>query len=182
MIFTPLPLAGAFRIDLDRREDGRGFFARMVCETEFAHHGLNTGWVQMNTSLTHQVGSVRGLHFQRPPMAEVKLVKCVSGAIFDVIVDLRAGSPTFGQGYGTELSATNRSMMYVPEGFAHGFQTLTPECELIYLHSCAYSALHEGGLRHDDPALAIRWPLSVSTLSPRDAAHPLLTEIEAIQP
>ncbi|MBX9615695.1 MAG: dTDP-4-dehydrorhamnose 3,5-epimerase family protein [Caulobacteraceae bacterium] len=182
MIFTPLPLVGAFRIDLDRREDSRGFFARMVCETEFAAHGLNTRWVQMNTSLTGEAGSVRGLHFQRPPMAEVKLVKCVAGAILDVIVDLRAGSGTFGHWHGVELSAENRTMIYVPEGFAHGFQTLTSDCELIYLHSCAYSASHEGGLRHDDPALAIGWPLPVSGLSPRDAAHPLLTGIEAIQP
>ncbi len=182
MIFTALPLAGAVLIDLDRREDERGFFARMFCETEFAARGLNTRWVQMNTSLTRLPGSVRGLHFQRPPMAEVKLVKCVAGAIFDVIVDLRDGSPTFGRWHGAELSAANRSMMYAPEGFAHGFQTLTDDCELLYMHSRAYSASDEGGLRHDDPAVGIEWPRPVAGLSDRDAGHPLLTDIEPIQP
>jgi dTDP-4-dehydrorhamnose 3,5-epimerase len=180
MIFTPLPLAGAFRIDLEAREDERGFFARLFCETEFAAHGLNTRWVQMNTSLSRRPGTVRGLHFQRPPSAEVKLVKCVSGAIFDVVVDLRAGSPTFGQWHGEELSAANRAMMYVPEGFAHGFQTLAEDCELIYMHSRAYSAADEGGARPDDPALAIHWPRAVEGLSERDAGHPALTEIEPI--
>jgi len=181
MIFTPLPIEGAFRIDLEKREDERGFFARLFCETEFAAHGLNTSWIQMNTSLSRRPGTVRGMHFQRPPSAEVKLVKCVAGAIFDVVVDLRAGSPTFGRWHGEELSAANRAMMYVPEGFAHGFQTLADDCELIYMHSRAYSAADEGGLRPDDPTLAIRWPRAVEGLSERDASHPALTEIEPIQ-
>lgn len=180
MIFTPLPLLDAFRIELDKREDERGFFARVFCETEFAAHGLNTRWVQMNTSLTRRVGSIRGLHFQRPPAAEVKLIKCLVGAIFDVIVDLRAGSATFGQWTGIQLSAANRSMIYVPKGFAHGFQALTEDVELLYMHSDAYSGPDEGGVRYDDPALAIHWPLPVTYLSPRDAGHPVLTEIEPI--
>lgn len=180
MIFTPLSLTGAFRIDLDRREDERGFFARLFCETEFSTQGLTTHWAQMNTSLTRRSGTVRGLHFQRPPQAEVKLVKCVVGAIFDVIVDLRAGSPTYGRWHGEQLSAANKAMMYVPEGFAHGFQTLVDDCELIYMHSCAYSAKDEGGVLPDDPMLAIGWPHPVLGLSERDASHPALSAIEPI--
>lgn len=180
MIFTPLELEGAYLIDLERRQDERGFFARLFCEQEFAARGLNTAWTQMNTSLTRRAGTVRGMHFQRPPMAEVKLVKCLAGAIFDVIVDLRAGSASFGRWCGRRLDADNRSMMYVPEGFAHGFQTLTPDVELLYCHSRPYSAAHEGGLRHDDPQAAIAWPAPVQGLSDRDRTHPLLNEIEPI--
>lgn len=181
MIFTPLPLAGAFRIDLDRREDARGFFARLFCAEEFADHGLATTWVQCNTSFSRAEGTLRGLHFQRPPMAEAKMVRCLKGAIFDVMVDLRAGSATFGQWAALELSAENRSMAYIPEGFAHGFQTLSPETELLYFHSQVYSPAHEGGLRHDDPRLGIPWPRPVADLSPRDAAHPGLDTLEPIR-
>jgi dTDP-4-dehydrorhamnose 3,5-epimerase len=180
MIFTPLELDGAFLIDLDSRQDERGFFARLFCEEEFAAHGLNTHWVQMNTSLTRRPGTVRGMHFQRRPMAEVKLVKCLAGAIFDVIVDLRAGSGTFGHWCGRRIDADNRSMIYIPEGFAHGFQALTPDVELLYWHSRSYSAAHEGGLRYDDPQVAIDWPAPVEGLSDRDRGHPLLNEIEPI--
>jgi dTDP-4-dehydrorhamnose 3,5-epimerase len=163
MIFTPLPLAGAFRIDLDRREDARGFFARLFCTEEFADHGLTTNWLQ------------------RPPMSEVKMVRCLKGAIFDVMVDLRAGSPSFGQWTALELTAENRSMAYIPEGFAHGFQTLSPETELLYFHSQVYSPAHEGGLWHSDPNLSIPWPRPVADLSPRDAAHPGLDKLEPIR-
>lgn len=180
MIFTPLPLAGAFRIDLERREDSRGFFARLYCEREFTGQGLSAHWVQMNTSLSRDVGTVRGLHFQRPPMAEVKMVRCLRGSVFDVIIDLRAGSPTYGAWAGVELTEDNRSMLYIPQGFAHGFQTLRPETELLYFHSQVYSAPHEGGLRHDDPAVAIAWPLAVSELSARDASLSSLSHIEPI--
>jgi dTDP-4-dehydrorhamnose 3,5-epimerase len=180
MIFTPLSLAGAFRIDLDRREDARGFFARLFCAKEFANHGLTTTWVQCNTSLSRTEGTLRGLHFQRPPMAEVKMVRCLKGAIFDVMVDLRAGSPSFGHWTALELTAENRSMAYIPEGFAHGFQTLSPETELLYFHSQVYSPAHEGGLRHDDPRLGIQWPRPVADLSPRDAEHPGLDTLEPI--
>jgi dTDP-4-dehydrorhamnose 3,5-epimerase len=181
MIFTPLPLAGAFRIDLDRREDPRGFFARLFCAQEFADHGLVTTWLQCNTSFSRAEGTLRGLHFQRPPMAEAKMVRCLKGAIFDVMVDLRAGSATFGQWTALELTEENRSMAYIPEGFAHGFQTLSPETELLYFHSQVYSPAHEGGLRHDDPRLAIPWPRPVADLSPRDAAHPGLDTLEPIR-
>ena len=180
MIFTPLPLAGAFRIDLDRREDARGFFARLFCAKEFANYGLTTTWVQCNTSLSRTEGTLRGLHFQRPPMAEVKMVRCLKGAIFDVMVDLRASSPSFGHWTALELTAENRSMAYIPEGFAHGFQTLSPETELLYFHSQVYSPAHEGGLRHDDPRLGIQWPRPVADLSPRDAEHPGLDTLEPI--
>jgi dTDP-4-dehydrorhamnose 3,5-epimerase len=181
MIFTPLPLAGAFRIDLDRREDARGFFARLFCTEEFADHGLTTNWLQCNTSFSWAEGTLRGLHFQRPPMSEVKMVRCLKGAIFDVMVDLRAGSPSFGQWTALELTAENRSMAYIPEGFAHGFQTLSPETELLYFHSQVYSPAHEGGLWHSDPNLAIPWPRPVADLSPRDAAHPGLDKLEPIR-
>ena len=182
MIFTPLNLAGAFRVDLDRREDARGFFARMFCADEFAQHGLAQRFVQVNTSFSRMAGTLRGLHFQRPPMAEAKLVRCLKGAIFDVIVDLRAGSPSFGQWTGLELNEDNRSMMYMPKGFAHGFQTLRPDTELLYFHSEFYSPADEGGLNHADPALAIAWPLAPAEVSARDLAHPSLQMLEPITP
>lgn len=178
MIFTGLPLPGAFRIDLDRREDDRGFFARLFCAREFAAHGLATVWVQANTSFSRAEGTLRGLHFQRPPMAEAKLVRCVRGAIFDVIVDLRAGSETFGRWTSLILDDESRAMVYVPPGFAHGFQTLAPDTELLYFHSEFHSPDHEGGLAHDDPRLGIPWPRAVTGLSPRDAGFPGLDRLE----
>ncbi|MBI1172827.1 dTDP-4-dehydrorhamnose 3,5-epimerase [bacterium] len=181
MIFTPLPLSGAFRIDLDRRADDRGFFARLFCAREFAAQGLPDRWVQINNSFSRARGTLRGLHFQRPPMAEVKMVRCLQGAVLDVIVDLRAGSPTYGQWTSVKLDAESRAMILVPEGFAHGFQTLRPDTELLYLHSQFYSPEHEGGLAHDDPRLAIPWPLEVTGLSPRDAAFPTLDALEPIR-
>lgn len=180
MIFTPLPLAGAYRIDLERREDTRGFFSRLFCAKEFANHELNTSWVQANDSFSREEGTVRGLHFQRGKMAEAKLVRCIKGAVWDVIVDLRAGSPTFGEWTALKLDDDNRAMVYVPPGFAHGFQTLHPNSELLYLHSQVYSSGHEGGLAHDDPTLSIPWPLPVVGLSPRDAAFPKLAALEPL--
>lgn len=180
MIFTELPLQGAFRVDLERRGDERGFFARLFCTGEFAEHGLNTTWAQVNNSFSHSVGTVRGLHFQRSPMAEVKLVRCLKGAIWDVIVDLRAGSSTFGQWTALTLDDENRTMIYIPAGFAHGFQTLRPDTELLYFHSQFYSTAHEGGLAHDDPMLGIPWPMPVNGLSARDAAFPQLIALEPL--
>ncbi|WP_299669702.1 dTDP-4-dehydrorhamnose 3,5-epimerase [uncultured Ruegeria sp.] len=180
MRFDPLPILGAWRISLERKGDARGFFARLFCADEFAAHGLDTDWVQMNTSFSAQSGTLRGFHFQRPPAAETKLVRCLQGAIFDVIVDLRTGSPGFGKWYGLELTAENRDMLYIPKGIAHGFQTLVPDTELLYFHSARYNPDHERGLRYDDPHLAIPWPRSVSELSTRDAAHPDLTQVEPI--
>lgn len=176
MIFSPLALSGAYRVELEPRGDSRGFFARMFCAAEFADHGLATHWVQCNTSFTAAEGTVRGLHYQRPPMAETKLLRCLKGAIFDVIVDLRANSPTYGHWHGERLDDQNRSMICVPEGFAHGFQTLTPNVEMLYFHSAPYSADHEGGLRWNDRSLAIDWPMPVTEISARDAAFPTLED------
>ena len=181
MNFSSLPLAGAYLIDLEKREDDRGFFARCFCEKEFSTQGLEICWVQMNTSLTRQPSSIRGLHFQCPPKAELKLVRCLRGAIWDVIVDIRSNSPTFGQWYGTKLSDRNRSMLYVPKGFAHGFQTLEPNVEMLYFHSEFHSPEHEGGLRYDDPGLAIDWPLPVSKICQRDQRLPLLCDLKPIE-
>ena len=181
MIFTALPLSGAFRIELDRREDDRGFFARLFCARAFEAQGLAAVFVQANTSFSTAAGTLRGLHFQRKPMADAKLVRCLRGAIFDVIVDLRAGSATYGQWTSVELDEDNRAMIYVPQGFAHGFQTLRPDTELLYFHSQFYAADHEGGLAYNDPQLAIPWPLPVLGLSPRDAAFPTLDALEPVR-
>jgi dTDP-4-dehydrorhamnose 3,5-epimerase len=178
--FIELPLSGAFRVELEPRGDVRGFFARLFCAEEFTARGLVKGWVQCNTSFTAAQGTVRGLHFQRPPMAETKLLRCIRGAIFDVIVDLRAGSPTFGQWHGELLDDQNRTMICVPEGFAHGFQTLTSDVEMLYFHSAPYSAAHEGGLRWDDARVAVDWPLGVTEISGRDAAFAGLDALEPI--
>lgn len=180
MIFTRLALRGAYRVDLERRQDERGFFARLFCAREFAEQGLDFRPVQVNDSFSVRRGTVRGLHFQRPPMAEAKLVRCVTGAVFDVIVDLRAQSETFGHWTALTLDAAERSMIYIPPGFAHGFQTLKPNTELLYFHSEFYAPGHEGGLAHDDPALSIPWPLPVAALSARDAAFPLLADLSPL--
>lgn len=180
MIFTPLGLDGAYRIDLNKKIDDRGFFARYYCETEFASHGLETKWVQMNTTLTKTRGAIRGLHFQRIPKAEAKVVRCLRGGIWDVIVDLRSGSSSFGKWLSIELNEDNRSMLYIPKGFAHGFQTLTDETELLYMHSEFYSAEHEGGVRYDDPELRINWPIAILDISERDKKHPSIKEVKPI--
>lgn len=176
MNFTPLSIPGAHRIELDRKGDARGFFARLFCADEFAAHGLATHMTQMNTSYTAARGTVRGLHFQRPPKAEAKVVRCLRGAIFDVLLDLRPG-PTFGRHVSAELTEDNRSMLYIPEGCAHGFQTLTEDTELLYLHSERYAPEFEGGVHHADPALGIAWPLPPANLSPRDTCFPPLAEV-----
>lgn len=180
MIFSELPLKGAYRVDLDRRVDERGFFARLYCAREFAEQGLDFRPVQVNDSFSALTGTVRGLHFQRHPWIEAKLVRCLKGAIFDVIVDLRARSETFGQWTALTLDAEERTMIYIPPGFAHGFQTLAPETELLYFHSEVHAPGHEGGLAHDDPALAIAWPLDVTALSARDAAFPQLADLSPL--
>jgi dTDP-4-dehydrorhamnose 3,5-epimerase len=180
MKFTALPLLGAYVVEPERRGDDRGFFARTFCVEEFAVHGLATHWVQCNMSFSAKVGTIRGLHFQRPPMAETKLVRCTSGAIFDVIVDLRLGSTTYGQWHGERLDEGNRNMICVPEGFAHGFQTLSDDVEMLYFHSAPYSAAHEGGLRWNDHELGIPWPMPVTDISVRDQGFPLLDELEPI--
>jgi dTDP-4-dehydrorhamnose 3,5-epimerase len=180
MIFTPLALSGACQIDPEKREDERGFFARAMCVEEFASHGLVSTWVQANISSNIRAGTLRGMHFQRGPSAEAKLVRCIRGAILDVIVDLRAGSPDFGRWVAVELNAENRSALYVPPGFAHGFQTLEPDTELLYLHSAPFDAAREGGLNALDPRLGISWPLEIVGRSARDAALPALDDTEPL--
>ena len=181
MNFTELPLKGAFTIDLEKIEDGRGFFARYFCSEEFENQGLNISVTQMNTTLSKERGTIRGLHFQRPPKAEIKIVRCIRGSIWDVIVDIRESSPTYGKWYGAELNVNNRKMMYVPKGFAHGFQTIVDNVELLYLHSEFYSKEDEGGLLYNDKDVAIEWPLPVLVISKRDKSHPVLNKLEPIK-
>ena len=176
MKFQATSLDGAYVIVPEPRQDERGWFMRTYCEREFAQIGHSKAWVQMNHSLTHQAGAIRGMHFQYAPQAEIKLVRCIAGRIFDVIVDLRAGSPTLGQWISVELSAENRQMLYIPEGFAHGFQTLTTDCQLIYCHSEYYAPEYEGAIRYNDPRINITWPLPITDLSERDTRHPLLDD------
>lgn len=172
MLFTATELAGAYIVDLERREDERGFFARTWCQHEFEQQGLVARIAQANMSYNHTRGTLRGMHFQRPPFAETKLVRAVRGAIYDVIVDLRPDSPTYKGWIGVELTADNRRALFVPEGFAHGFQTLEDNTDVIYQVSAFYTPGAEGGLRHDDPAFAIRWPLPVTVISDKDAGWP----------
>jgi len=176
MTFTTTPLSDAYIVTPAPRHDNRGWFMRTFDKTEFSQIGFADDWVQMNQSMTHQAGTVRGMHFQTPPQAEIKLVRCVAGAVFDVIVDLRAASPTFLHWFGIELSAENQQMLYIPKGFAHGFQTLTANCQLIYCHSTDYAPDHEGAIRYNDPRINIRWPLPITDVSDRDASHPFLDD------
>lgn len=176
MRIRPLPLAGLAVLETEAFTDHRGAFSRFYCAEDLAALALPGPIAQVNHSLTRARGAVRGLHFQRPPMAEVKIVRCLRGAILDVAVDLRRGSPTYLQWRAVELSAENRLALHVPCGFAHGFQALEDDSEILYLTTQFYSPQHEGGLRHDDPALAIPWPLPVADISAKDAAHPLLAE------
>lgn len=174
MIFTAAPLKGVYVVEPEPYSDQRGWFARTYCQEEFAAIGHDKPWLQINHSFTQQSGTIRGMHFQKPPFSEIKLLRCIAGAIFDVVVDMREDSPTRWQWFGIELSAVNRKMLYIPEGFAHGFETLQDNTELIYHHSQLYMPGAEGGLRFDDPALAIQWPLQVRLVSERDKQHPLL--------
>ena len=178
MIFAETELAGAWTIDLEPIGDDRGFFARWYCQDEFAEHGLETVDVQGNVSVNHVAGTIRGLHLQRPPAAEVKLLRCSRGAIFDVIVDCRRGSPTQWRWLGVELSAENRRALYVPQGFAHGYQALHDDTEVSYLVSERYTPGVEDGLRYDDPDLGIDWPLPATRISPKDEAWPLLSNLD----
>lgn len=180
MIFTPLSLNGAYLIDLERRGDHRGSFARLFCQEEFRQHGLTDIWSQCNVSHSVQKGTLRGMHFQRPPKADAKLVKCMAGSVFDVIVDLRENSETYGQWVSVTLTADGGEMIYIPQGFAHGFQTLSENAQLLYFHSDSYSPEHEGGFHHADPAVGIAWPLEIASLSDRDNNMPPLAKLEPI--
>lgn len=171
MIFTETPLPGAFVIDLEKRGDERGFFARAFCEKEFGQRQLATRFVQVNNSLSAQKGTLRGMHYQLAPKAETKLVRCIRGSLYDVILDLRPGSPTFGRSFGAELSAENRRMMYVPKGFAHGFLTLADDTEAFYFVDEFYGPEQERGVRWNDPKFAIQWPMAPVVLSDKDRGH-----------
>ena len=174
MIFKATTLPGSFVVELIPVGDSRGWFVRTYCQKEFEQIGHHKGWVQMNHSFTALKGTIRGMHYQLPPFTEIKQVRCIAGAVFDIIVDLRKDSATFLQWIGIELSADNKKMIYIPEGFAHGFQTLTPNCELIYHHSQFYKPGVEGGIKYNDPAVQIEWPLPLTNISARDNQHPLL--------
>ncbi|MEP7279233.1 MAG: dTDP-4-dehydrorhamnose 3,5-epimerase [Bacteroidota bacterium] len=174
MIFEPTPLTGSYTITLTPFSDERGWFARTWCREEFRQIGQTKDWVQINHSFTAHAGAIRGMHYQLPPFAEIKMVRCIAGAVFDVMVDLRKGSPSFLQWFGTELSAENKKMIYIPEGFAHGFQTLAPNSELIYHHSEYFTPAAERAIPYDDPGLAIKWPLAPTDISERDRLHPAL--------
>lgn len=174
MIFNATTLKDAWIIDLEKRGDSRGFFARTMCKDEFAAKGMVTDYVQQNTSFSVFKGTLRGLHFQKGEAAEAKLIRCTKGSIVDVIVDIRSGSPTYMRHEAFELSETNHRELYVPPGFAHSFQTLEDNVEVSYLVSSPYTPAAEWGLRYSDPLLQISWPLAVTTISDKDAAWPLL--------
>jgi len=174
MIFTASPLSEAYVIDIERRADERGFFARSYCAEEFAAQGLGPELRQCSVSFNSRKGTLRGLHYQAAPHEEHKLVRCTAGAIFDVIVDIRASSPTYRRWFGVELSAENRRSLFIPPGFAHGFLSLTDAAEVYYMISVAHAPEFSRGLRWNDPALSIAWPFAPTTMSPRDAAYPSL--------
>jgi dTDP-4-dehydrorhamnose 3,5-epimerase len=174
MIFIESKLAGAYTLEMTRLEDERGFFARSYCAQEFAAHGLPPLTAQCSVSFNARRATLRGLHFQAEPHAEDKLVRCTAGAIFDVIVDLRAGSPTQGRWHGTELSAENRRSIFVPKGFAHGFITLRDDTEVLYMISLPHVPGFDRGIRWNDPGIGIAWPLQPEVMAARDAAYPLL--------
>ncbi len=172
MKFTETPLKGAYVIELQPRGDDRGWFARFFCQREYDEHGLCRDIVQANNSLSKYKGTLRGMHYQLAPKAEDKIVRCLSGALLDVIVDLRSDSPTFLQHFAVELTAENRKMLFVPKGFAHGFLTLADDTEAFYLVTESYSAPHERGLRYNDPRLGIRWPFEPTVISDKARNHP----------
>lgn len=172
MIFIPLDLGGAFVLDPERRADTRGYFARTWCAAELAKHGLNGKIAQINTGFSPVAGTLRGLHFQVGTHAEVKIARCTRGAVLDVIVDLRRTSPTFCKWHAVELSGENGRSLYVPEGFAHGYQTLVDDCELLYSTTAAYAPADASGVRFDDPRFCIQWPMAVTKISDQDRQWP----------
>jgi dTDP-4-dehydrorhamnose 3,5-epimerase len=175
--FIPTELIGPMVVELEPRSDVRGFFGRTFCAREFADHGLAQAFVQCNVSYNHRRGTVRGLHYQLPPAAEAKLIRCIHGAVRSVIVDVRPESPTYLQHVSVELRAQDRRALYVPEMFANGYQALTDDAEVIYQVSEFYAPDYERGLRQDDPVLGIEWPLPVTMISPKDATWPLLPRV-----
>ena len=176
MIFNETPLEGAYTIELEKRGDDRGFFARFFCMNEYDKFGLDKNIVQINNSLSRDKGTLRGIHYQLYPKAETKIVRCVKGELFDVIVDLRKDSKTFGRWFGTELNEENRLMMYVPKGFGHGFITLHENTEALYLVTEFYAPEYERGIRWNDPRFNIEWPMKPIVISDKDQNHPDFSE------
>jgi dTDP-4-dehydrorhamnose 3,5-epimerase len=174
MIFSETPIAGVVVLDVQRIEDERGFFGRVWCQEEMRQHGIDPQVAQVNTARNLRKGTVRGMHYQADPHAETKVVRCTRGSVFDVAVDLRPSSPTRKQWVGVELSADNGRMLVIPPGCAHGYQTLEDGTDLMYLTSAMYARAAATGVRHDDPAFGIRWPLPVAVLSSADASWPRL--------
>ena len=174
--FSPTPLAGLLCVDRLQLADARGFLSRLFCTEEFAAAGFTISVVQINHTLTRSRGVVRGMHYQMPPHAEAKLVSCIRGQVYDAAVDLRAGSPTFLQWHGEVLSADNGRALAIPQGFAHGFQAMCEDCELVYLHSAPYRSEAEGAVNVCDVRLGITWPLPISEMSDRDRGHPSLAD------
>ncbi len=168
MKFTETSIAGAWLVSLEPRGDERGSFARSFCTAEFAAHGLETAFVQQNVSRSAKKGTLRGMHFQLGQHAEVKLIRCAMGAVYDVLMDIRPDSPTYGAWFGAELSGDNNVQMYAPAGVAHGFITLTNNVEVTYLNSSAYAPGQEGGLRYNDPAFNVVWPTAITVIAPKD--------------
>lgn len=177
------PIAGLLLVERKLNEDSRGFLSRIYCAEEFGAMGIHPSISQINHTLTRRKGTIRGMHYQFPPYAETKVVSCLRGKIFDVAVDLRKNSPTFLKWHGETLSATNLRSLIIPKGFAHGFQTLTDDCELLYLHTAAYEANSEAALNARDPRLKIEWPIKITEISDRDRNHPPLNpEFSGIEP
>lgn len=174
MEFQELSISGVFRLDARWIGDHRGEFARLFCKKEFSPYIGDSSICQVNYSMNREKGAIRGLHFQNPPHAEIKIVRCVKGKIFDVVVDLRQGSKTFLQSVGVTLSGDNREALFIPHGCAHGFQVLEEDSELLYFHTEYYTPSSEDGVRYDDPRLNIEWPLPPINLSDRDKSHPLI--------
>lgn len=181
MIFTETPLKGAYIIETKPFTDDRGLFARTFCKNEFQQIGHTKEFVQFNHSVTTHKGSIRGMHYQLPPFSEIKLIRCIRGKVFDVIIDIREGSPTFLQHFSIELSEDNRLLLYIPEGFAHGFQTLEDNAQLIYHHTSFYQPGYEGGIRFSDPAVGINWPLQVTRISEKDSNYEFLNNFNGIK-
>ena len=174
MRYKETEIEGLIIIEVEPFQDHRGKFYRVYCKKELKSIGYNKELLQINQSLTKKKGAIRGMHFQYPPKAETKIVKCLKGSIFDVVIDLRNKSPTFLHWHGEILSADNMKMLYIPEGFAHGFQALEDNSELLYFHTEIYSPDHESGIRHDDPIICIKWPLEICDVSERDRSFELL--------
>lgn len=174
MRFAESLIKGVYLISMEPISDSRGWFSRSFCKEEFKQIGFEKEWVQMNQSYTARRGSIRGMHYQIPPYSEVKMVRAIRGKVMDVIVDVRKGSATFLKYVAVELSAENKQAVLIPEGCAHGFQTLEDDCELIYAHTAFFVKGSEGGLRYNDPAIGVKWPLAPTEISARDLEHPLV--------